>query len=187
MANPHSSRGFGGGHPYASRPVAASHVWLTPPEIVQALGPFDLDPCAAPSPRPWPTAKRHIELPEDGLNAKWKGRVWCNPPFGPHTAGWLYRMAEHGNGIALVFARTDTTMFRDYVWPYADAVMFLHGRPHFHRPDGTRAKGNSGGPICLVAYGADNHTALLYSCLPGAVVSAKGVIRCQPHTSMEAA
>jgi hypothetical protein len=23
--------------------------WLTPPEIIRALGPFDLDPCAAPS------------------------------------------------------------------------------------------------------------------------------------------
>lgn len=25
----------------------ASDVWLTPPEIVADLGPFDLDPCAA--------------------------------------------------------------------------------------------------------------------------------------------
>src|SRR5579859_729831 len=79
-------------HPYASRPIASTHTWLTPPEIIQALGLFDLDPCAAPSPRPWPTASRHIELPEDGLAAKWHGRVWCNPPFGAHTAAWLARM-----------------------------------------------------------------------------------------------
>ena len=26
----------------------ASDVWLTPPEIIDAVGPFDLDPCAAP-------------------------------------------------------------------------------------------------------------------------------------------
>ena len=73
-------------HPYAARPVAESHVWLTPPAIIEPLGPFDLDPCAAPSPRPWPTAARHIELPEDGLTAEWHGRVWCNPPFGTQTA-----------------------------------------------------------------------------------------------------
>ena len=30
--------------------------WLTPPEIIQALGHFDLDPCS-PIDRPWPTAK----------------------------------------------------------------------------------------------------------------------------------
>lgn len=29
--------------------------WLTPPEILLALGPFDLDPCA-PIVRPWETA-----------------------------------------------------------------------------------------------------------------------------------
>lgn len=48
-------------------------VWLTPPSLLSFLGEFDLDPCAAPSPRPWSTAKRHIELPEDGLKADWGG------------------------------------------------------------------------------------------------------------------
>jgi len=50
-----------------------NETWLTPPAILHALGDFDLDPCAAPSPRPWPTAARHIELPEDGLTANWGG------------------------------------------------------------------------------------------------------------------
>lgn len=160
-----------GRHPYATRPVAESHVWLTPPEILAALGPFDLDPCAAPSPRPWPTAARHIELPEDGLTVEWEGRVWCNPPFGSYTGQWLGRMALHGNGIALAFARTDTRMFRQHVWPFAAAVMFLHGRPHFCRPDGTKAEGNSGGPICLIAYGEANANALRASGLSGAITS----------------
>jgi hypothetical protein len=158
-------------HPYKARPVAGTHTWLTPPEIIEALGPFDLDPCAAPSPRPWPTAARHIELPECGLTAEWQGRVWLNPPFGSYTGQWLGRMALHGNGIALTFARTDTRMFRQHVWPFADGVMFLHGRPHFHAPDGTRATGNSGGPICLIAYGEDNARALQASGLRGAFLS----------------
>lgn len=147
-------------HPYKARPVAGTYVWLTPPEILAALGPFDLDPCAAPSPRPWPTAARHIELPEDGLAAKWEGRVWLNPPYGQHTGKWLAKMAAHCNGIALVFARTDTRMFRDHVWDNAAGLMFLDKRPHFHHPDGTRAKGNSGGPLVLIAYGGYNAIAL---------------------------
>lgn len=140
-------------HPYKSRPAAGTHVWLTPPEILKPLGKFDLDPCAAPEPRPWPTADRHITLPENGLAAEWKGRVWCNPPFGSNTQHWLQRMAEHKHGTALVFARTETQMFFKWVWGAAQSVLFLRGRPHFHHPDGTRARGNSGGPIMLVAYG----------------------------------
>lgn len=156
-------------HPYASRPLAGTHVWLTPPEIVHALGPFDLDPCAAPEPRPWPTAARHITPPDDGLHVEWEGRVWCNPPFGSYTGQWLGRMAMHGNGIALAFARTDTAMFHSHVFRKADAVLFLAGRPNFYRPDGTRAKGNSGGPICLIAYGEANADALKTSGLRGAI------------------
>jgi hypothetical protein len=80
-------------HPYKARPVAATHIWLTPREIVTPLGPFELDPCAAPSPRPWPTAVRHIELPECGLTAKWEGRVWLNPPLWP-----AYRRVDGAHG-----------------------------------------------------------------------------------------
>ena len=56
--------------------------WLTPPGIIDALGPFDLDPCGHPG---WPTADRLICLPDDGLAADWPAsdRVWLNPPYGP--------------------------------------------------------------------------------------------------------
>ncbi len=136
-----------------------SDVWLTPPEILKALGPFDLDPCA-PADRPWDMALKHISLPDDGLSRKWRGRVWLNPPFGSGAAQWLRKMASHGNGIALIPARTETAMFYESVWPVADAICFIKGRPHFHRPDGTRAPFNSGAPICLVAYGQENASAL---------------------------
>lgn len=78
-------------------------------------------------------------------------------------------MAEHGHGTALVFARTETRMFREHVWPHASAVLFLAGRPHFHLPDGTMAKGNSGGPICLIAYGMSDAMKLRDSGLEGAL------------------
>ena len=136
-----------------------SEVWLTPPEILRALGPFDLDPCA-PAVRPWEMARDHISPPADGLAAEWWGRVWLNPPFGTKAAAWLRKMKTHGNGIALIPARTETAMFYESVWRGGDAVCFLKGRPHFYRVDGTRAPFNSGAPICLVAYGLDNVEAL---------------------------
>lgn len=136
-----------------------SEVWLTPQSILEPLGEFDLDPCSL-DPRPWPTAKRHIAPPDDGLSAKWEGRVWLNPPFGKKAPEWLAKMAEHNCGTALIPARTETKMFFDSVWGKASAICFLKGRPHFHHPDGSRAPFNSGAPICLVAYGVADAVVL---------------------------
>lgn len=161
-----------------------SVTYLTPPEWLAALGPFDLDPCAAPSPRPWPTAARHIELPENGLAAEWRGRVWCNPPFGKAAGAWAARMADHGDGVLLLPARTETATWYASIWGRADAVLFAQGRPHFYAGfdttvthngrkvlvgAGERFPFNSGCPIALIAYGASNAAALRASGL-GVVV-----------------
>lgn len=143
--------------------------WLTPPEILKPLGLFDLDPCA-PVIRPWDTAARHYTVRDNGLNKPWHGRVWLNPPFGREAAKWLARMREHGDGVALIPARTETRMFYESVWGYSDGVLFLKGRPHFHYVDGSRAPFNSGAPIALVAYGRSNLHALRQSELGFVVV-----------------
>ena len=77
--------------------------WLTPPELLSTLGSFDLDPCS-PIQRPWETAAKHYTVEHDGLKQPWHGRVWCNPPYGRKAGQWLARLADHGNGIALIFA-----------------------------------------------------------------------------------
>jgi len=141
--------------------------WLTPPEIIRALGPFDLDPCS-PVNRPWNTAAKHFTVESCGLSQKWSGRVWLNPPYGKYTAEWMERLAEHGNGIALIFARTETQTFFDHVWPKADAILFLEGRLHFYHVNGQRSEGNSGAPSVLIAYGSDNAKSLRASGLAGA-------------------
>lgn len=146
-----------------------SDVWLTPPEIVAALGPFDLDPCS-PIYRPWDTAAKHYTVLDDGLARGWEGFVWLNPPYGKRTGIWLERLAKHGNGIALVFARTETRMFFDHVWPHATGLLFIESRLHFHRPDGSRAPANAGAPSVLIAYGTDAAQRLKASGLSGAFV-----------------
>lgn len=144
--------------------------WLTPPEWIEALGPFDLDPCS-PIGRPWPTAQVHFTKADDGLALPWAGRVWCNPPFGREATKWLARMVDHRCGIALVPARTETRSWTDNVWGRAKAVCFVRGRPHFHRVDGTRAPFNSGAPIALIAYSGFDAIALRVANL-GPVVNA---------------
>jgi hypothetical protein len=147
-----------------------TNTWLTPPEIIEAVGPFDLDPCAAIG-QPWETAGVMFTEHDDGMVQDWHGFVWCNPPFGPEAGKWLDRLAMHGNGIGLIAARTETRWFVRVVWEQADAVLFLHGRPHFHHIDGSRAKANSGVPICLVAYGAEAVERLDNCGLDGSLVT----------------
>ncbi len=143
--------------------------WLTPPEILHAVGPFDLDPCA-PINRPWPMASRHYTVADNGLRLLWEGRVWCNPPYGRETGKWLARCAEHRNAIALIFARTETADWVEHVWKKADSILFLWGRLYFHHVDGRRAAANSGAPSALIAYDRANTLALERSNLPGRVV-----------------
>lgn len=93
-----------------------------------------------------------------------------NPPYGAEVGDWLARLAGHGQGTALIFARTETTAWRRWVWSKASAILFLHGRLTFHTPDGVAAKGNAGGPSALVAYGEADADRLQQSGLLGVVV-----------------
>jgi hypothetical protein len=151
--------------------AATTHDWLTPPEIIRALGPFDLDPCASQH-QPWRTAAKQYTIDDNGLNQKWEGRVYCNPPYGPHAAAFLERCAAHGNAIALIFARTDTQAFQKHIFPKAHALLFIEGRLLFRLPGGgnTGAGGRAGAPSVLVAYGANNVLTLQYCGIKGALV-----------------
>jgi hypothetical protein len=164
-----------GGHERATV-LGETDEWLTPPEIIAALGPFDLDP-ATPRTMPWATAARRYTIDDDGLAQPWEGRVWLNPPYGRTASDWLDRLADHGDGIALIFARTDTIWFADTVWRRADAVLFVKGRLRFYRTDGqqiTRERSGgagAGAPSVLVAYGDRNVEALRASAIEGHFVA----------------
>lgn len=148
--------------------------WLTPPRIFRALGEFDLDPCAPhASRRPWDCAKRSFSVEDNGLAQPWEGRVWMNPPYGSDTGKWMARLAAHGNGIALIFARTETATFFESVWGKADAMMFLRGRLAFFDVRGMPSKNSAGAPSVLIAYGKNNADALKSSGLDGFYLCAK--------------
>ena len=145
--------------------VAGKDEWLTPKYITDALGDFDLDPCS-PIVRPWPTAKNHYTINDDGLSKEWQGRVWCNPPYGDKAKHWLKKCSEHGNCIVLIFARTETKMFFDYIWDRADGIFFFKGRIAFLDVNGNKSA-SAGAPSCLVSYGENNTEILSKITLPG--------------------
>lgn len=168
----HLDLGIGGHHRSKSR----TDIWLTPLFILQALGEFDLDPAAA-DPRPWDTAKHHYTEADNGLLQPWLGRVWLNPPYSKvPLRKFMARMADHGRGTALVFARTETETFHRYVWGPAYALLFLEGRIDFLRSDGLpalRSNGrpqNAGGPSVLCAYGQYDAEVLAECGLAGAFI-----------------
>jgi hypothetical protein len=96
--------------------------------------------------------------------------VWLNPPYGPPKIiePWMAKMARHNKGVACIPARTETKCWFKYVWPAAACVLFVKGRPHFHKPvSGERHKSNSGAPIALIAYGLEAAERILSSKIEG--------------------
>ena len=90
------------------RSACATDEWYTPKEIIDALGIFDTDPCVPVNPL-WETARIMYNKEHDGLSQEWIGRVWLNPPYSrPLIEQFVKRLAEHGNGIALLFNRCDS-------------------------------------------------------------------------------
>lgn len=136
-------------------PTGGKADWYTPKYIFDALQTsFDLDPCHPQQRLPWIPVGHIISLPQDGLAADWKGRVWLNPPYGKETPDWLKKMAAHGNGIALVFSRTDTKWFHDAI-ANAHALLFLDKRIRFIDSDTMEQGGSPGCGSVLIAWGAD--------------------------------
>lgn len=135
--------------------------WLTPLPLVRALGEFDLDPCAFPSHE---MANTLYCLPErDGLHDSWFGRVWLNPPYGREAATWLKKLKDHGNGIALIFARLETQWIQEFI---ADGFFQLQGRISFIASDGNK-RGNAGAANILIPFGRKNIGTILSSDLEG--------------------
>jgi hypothetical protein len=147
-----------------------TNTWFTPRTIIEPLGKFDLDPCSQ-SYRPFDTAWRIFceDKDDDGLQLPWFGRVWLNPPYGRDIGKWLEKLAAHGNGIALVFARTET-IWAQKAMAAATAINFLSGRISFIRADG-RADTNAATGSMLLAYGGDNATAI--EALPGKIAEVR--------------
>lgn len=154
------------------RSTKATDEWYTPKELIDSLGCFDLDPCAPVNPL-WRTAKVMYNKNDDGLLQNWGGRVWLNPPYSrPLIELFMRKMAEHNNGIALLFNRLDSVMMQDVVLKNATSMKILRKRIRFYRPDGTQG-GSPGCGSILFAFGDYNDTILRNNNLQGIYIRLK--------------
>ena len=134
--------------------------WLTPLPLLKQLGEFDLDPCGFEGHH---TAKKIICPPSDGLVAAWNGRIWLNPPYGKEQQGWMSRMQEHGNGVALIFARLETRWIQPFL---KNGFFIIQGRIAFLN-DRKEKSSNAGSASMLIPFGRKNIGSILISDIEG--------------------
>lgn len=141
--------------------VSKSVEWYTPKWLFDELGiDFDLDPASPHDHESHVPAQTKYTIFDDGLSKDWFGRVWMNPPYGRETGKWMERFAQHGNGICLVFSRTDTAWFQD-VMKKADATLLVRGRIEFvPGHENKHKKSRCGAGTALFAFGFASEQAL---------------------------
>lgn len=109
-------------------------LWSTPQYLFDELNKefnFTIDVCAIPE-----NAKcQKFYTPDiDGLQQKWNGICWCNPPYGRSIGKWVKKAYEeyyNGNTIVMLLpARTDTKWFHNYIYGKAE-IRFIKGRLKF--------------------------------------------------------
>jgi hypothetical protein len=154
---------------HSKAPSQRNDRWLTPPEVVEALGYFDLDPCGAPGHR-LADETYLLEDGQDGLVDPWFGRVWMNPPYGRTMRSWVERLAAHGTGTALIPVAMGTKLWQEVVMPQASAVHFYRHRIKFLRRDGVEDGMVSPQASAIVAFGHLDADLLIRSGLPGVVL-----------------
>ena len=113
--------------------------WETPADLYAELDQvynFELDVCASDQNH---KAPRWYTESEDGLTQPWRGRVWCNPPYGRTVKLWVARaiwavQSQQTAPVAVLLlpARTDTQWFHTYLYQRPGVtVQFLKGRLTF--------------------------------------------------------
>ena len=159
------------GFSHESTALSVPVEWYTPQYIFDSLGlEFDLDPCAAPAYDNVPAKNKYV-LPTDGLLEKWYGTVWLNPPYGKQTPLWINKMIHHNDGIALVFARTDTQWFQKAI-ETASIVCFIGSRVKFVNGNTGKSDGTPGAGSALIGWGDTAYTAISQSGLGKCMVLA---------------
>ena len=120
---------------------------------------FDLDVAACLESH---CARRYFTREQDGLKGRWRGRVWCNPPFseiGPWVAkAWKEHLSGRTECIAMLLPanRTEQPWWQEYVEPLRDGQMgaftthFLPGRVKFGFPGNPEGKGVGSPPFGCV-------------------------------------
>lgn len=141
-----------------------SDQWYTPPQYIDTvravLHGIDLDPATNAKANEIVKAKRIFTIDDDGLKHRWKGRVFCNPPYSDIAAFTKKMVSEYTGGhmaagIYLVNANTEADWFKPL---YDFPICFTDHRIKFLTPamvDGAPVKGSALKGSAFVYFGQD--------------------------------
>jgi hypothetical protein len=87
----------------------------------------------------------------------------------------MRRLADHGEGIALVFARTDVAWFHE-VADRLSLICFVSGRIRFFKGNTVDRPGTPGAGSMLLAFGERASAAVSVSGLGACVLPARGAV-----------
>lgn len=132
---------------------SGNNEWYTPAEYIDAaryvMGSIDLDPASSDVANQTVKAVTYYTIDNDGLQHKWFGRVWMNPPY---ASGFVDKFTEkltkHYNdgdveeAIVLVNNATETTWFQQMA-NVCKVICFPRRRVKFIDVDGNP----SGAPL----------------------------------------
>lgn len=128
--------------------------WYTPQYLFDKLNDkhnFNLDVCATAESA---KCKEYFTIKEDGLKQNWYGTCFMNPPYGREIKYWIKKAYEESlrgvKVVCLIPARTDTTYWHEYIFPYAK-IEFLKGRIKFE--NGYGVKNSAPFPSAIVIFG----------------------------------
>lgn len=132
---------------------SGEHEWYTPAEYIDAarfvMGSIDTDPASSEVANRTVQAMRFYTKENDGLQQRWSGRVWLNPPYAqPLIAQFSeavtarYESGEIEQACILVNNATETAWFQQML-AACSAVCFIRGRIKFIDPVGNA----SGAPL----------------------------------------
>lgn len=135
--------------------MSKDNEWFTPSKYIEAaravMGGIDLDPASCEMANQVVQAKRFYTQEQNGLMQPWRGRIWCNPPYGkvkPVPGLTLsYQklfveklLQEHAAGHVeqAIMLLLGNCCFNHYFYPLWQYPLCFHdGFISFWRPDGS--------------------------------------------------
>ena len=152
----------------SAEPAAKPHVahnsgnneWYTPAEYIEAarvvMGWIDLDPASSELANTVVKAIAYYTAADNGLDHKWWGNIWLNPPYAGDLVGkfadkLIYSVeGRHiDQAIVLVNNATETVWFQTLI-SAADAVCFLRSRISYWSPEGVKRQPLQGQAVIYV-------------------------------------
>lgn len=137
----------------------------TPPEYLDAarevLGTIDLDPASCEEANQIVQAAEFFTTADSGLDKRWRGRVWLNPPYGNLVGQFVTKLvAEYDAGnvsaaVLLVNAHCTDTLWFQSLWN--GVLCFTDHRINFYGDD--KRSGSTHGSVFV--YFGDNDSVFI--------------------------